>query len=67
MKSVYILMSFVMMIAAVYAVKNPLPAQAAVIPDFVPNEEINLSMKYLADKTLPSGRFVYNANINLIY
>ena len=64
MKSVYILMSFVMMIAAVYAVKNPLPAQAALIPDFVPNEEINLSMKYLADKTLPSGRFVYNANIN---
>ena len=63
-QSIYVLMSLLMMFVAAYSVKNPLPAEAAAIPEFVPDEEINLSMQYLADKTLPSGRFVYNANIN---
>ncbi len=63
-QSIYILMSLLMIFAAAYSVKNPLPAEAAVIPEFVPDEEISLSMHYLSDKTLPSGRFVYNANID---
>ena len=44
--------------------KKMYSAAAMTLPEFVPDKEIHLSMEYLANHTLPSGRFVYNANIN---
>ncbi len=54
----------IMIITLCYAIKKPLGANAATVPDFVPDKEILLSIEYLKNNTLDSGRFVYNSNVN---
>ena len=62
--SIYIFLTVIMLFAAYYIIKKPLPASAATVPDFIPDKEILLSIEYLKNNTLESGRFVYNSNIN---
>ena len=62
--SIYIFLTVIMLFAAYYIIKKPLPASAATVPNFIPDKEILLSIEYLKNNTLESGRFVYNSNIN---
>ncbi len=64
--SMYILATVlaIMILAGLAGGKKMYSAAAMTLPEFVPDKEIHLSMEYLANHTLPSGRFVYNANIN---